>query len=108
MPLIQGDDVPEHRPDECAEDHGGSHQVFVDQTLADGVRDFVQLRPSQRQEVSGEVEEGGEGDRPDRLQQPRSHHGRDRVGRVVQSVQKVERERDDDQADQQRECELMH
>ena len=61
--LQPGDDVPEHRPDQRAEDDRGSHQILVDQPLADRVGDLVQLGPLQGEEVSGEIEEGGESDR---------------------------------------------
>ena len=64
--------------------------------------------PFQREEVSREVEEGGERDRSDRADQPRSDDRRDRVRRVVQAVQEIERERDDDEADEQRKGELVH
>ena len=58
--LEPGDHVPEHRPDQRPKDDGRRHQILVDQALADGVGDRVQLRPQQGQEVGGEVEEGGE------------------------------------------------
>ena len=106
--LQPGDDVPEHGADERAEDDGGSDQILVDDPLADRVRDPVQLRHGKREEVSGEVEEGGEGDRGHRLEQARRNDGSDGVGGIVQPVQKVERQRDEDQADQQRKGELVH
>ena len=43
-----------------------------------------------------------------RAEQPGGDDRRDRIGRVVQAVQKIERQRDDDQADEQRESELVH
>ena len=61
-----------------------------------------------RQKVSREIEEGGKGDRADRADQPRADNRRDRIGGVVQAVEKVEGERDDDQADEERESELVH
>ena len=42
--LEPGDDVPEHRADQRAEDHRGRDQILVDQPLADRVGDLVQLR----------------------------------------------------------------
>ena len=63
---------------------------------------------AKRQEVGREVEEGGEGHRLDRTQQLGRDHRGDRIGGVVQAVQEVERQRQDDQSDQQRQGEFMH
>ncbi len=64
--------------------------------------------PGKRQEIGREVEEGGEGDRLDRAEQLGRDHRRDRIGGVMQAVQKVERQRQGDQADQQRKSEFVH
>jgi len=68
----------------------------------------VQGGPLQGQEVSGEIEEGGEGDRGRGAEQSRPDDRGDRVGRVMKAIQEVERERDDDQADQEGKGELVH
>ena len=85
-----------------------SASFFVDQTFPYGVRDGVQLRPGQRQEIGSKVEEGGKGDRLHRPQQLGGDHRGNRICRVVETVQKVERQREDDQPDQQRQGELVH
>ncbi len=106
--LQPGDDVPEHRSDQGSEDHGGCDQILVDQPLADRVRDLVKLRYGESQEIGREVEEGGEDDRLHRAEQPGRDHGRDRVGGVVEPVQEVERQSDGDEADEQRQGQLVH
>ena len=47
-----------------------------------------------------EIEERGPDDRRLRPQDARRHDGRDRVGRVVQTVQEIEQQRDRDQRDE--------
>ncbi len=96
------DDVPEHRSDQRPEHHGRSHQVLVDQALADRVGDLVQLRHGEREKISSEVEESGECHGLRGAQQARGDDRRDRIGGIVQPVQEVERERDGDEANQQR------
>ena len=59
--------------------------------------------PLERQKVSSEIEEGGEPNRPDGADQPRSHDRRDGVGRIVEAIEKVKRKRDQDKAGEQRE-----
>jgi uncharacterized protein Yka (UPF0111/DUF47 family) len=50
----------------------------------------------------------GEADRDDRREHPRTDHGRDGIGRVMQAVQKIERKRDGNEADEQRKREFVH
>ena len=64
------------------------------------------MRPGERQEVSGEIEEGGKGDRADGADQARADNRRDRVRRVVEAVEKIEGQRNDDQADEERKGKL--
>ena len=89
-----GDDVPEHRADQRPEHDRRGDQILVDQALADRVRDLVKFGHRKRQEIGGEIEEGGEGDRLGRAEQPGRDHGCNRIGGVVQAVQKIERKRD--------------
>src|SRR3546814_1173317 len=67
-----------------------------------------QFGKDDRQEIGGEVEEGGEQHRLHRTQQSCRDHRRDAVGRIVQAVQKVERQREDDEADEERKSEFVH
>ena len=63
----------------------------------------------QAEEQEGdEVEERRPGHRVARPEHARRHDGGDRVGGVVQAVEEIERQRDGDQADQQRKCERCH
>ena len=108
MPFSQVTTFQNIAPTSAPNTTAGRDQILVDQPLADRLGDLVQAREGERQEIGGEVEDAGEEHRLDRPEQPRRDHRRDRIGGVVQPVQKIERQRDDDQADQQREGELVH
>ena len=99
MPLSQVTTFQNIAPTSAPNTTDGRDQILVDQALADRVGDRVQLRPGERQEIGGEVEEGGEGHRLDRAEQLGRDHRGDRIGGVVQAVQEIERQRQDDQSD---------
>jgi hypothetical protein len=87
-----GDDVPGDRAGERAEHQPVGDLGDVDDAGADG------LGHVQAEEDEGhEVEERGPGDGVAGAQHARGDDGGDRVGRVVQAVQEVERQRDGDQ-----------
>ena len=108
MPLSQVTTFQNIAPTSAPNTTAGRDQVLVDQALADRVGDLVQLGQGERQEVGREVEEGGEGDRLDRAEQLGRDHRGDRIGGVVQAVEEIERQREDDQADEQRQGKLVH
>ena len=94
QPEVPGDQIPDDRAGEAAEDHREGDDVDVDHAGADGLRD----RRAER-ERGDEVEER----RPDDRLAGRQHAGRDDrrdgIGGVVKSVDVVEDERDEDQRD---------
>ena len=63
MPLSQVTTFQNIAPTSAPKTTAGRDQILVDQALADRVGDLVQRGPLQRQEIGGEIEEGGEGDR---------------------------------------------
>jgi hypothetical protein len=95
-----GDEVPGDRAGKCTEydarvDDIGRHDADPDR-----------LRHVRAEHQEGdEIEEGGPYDRLLRPQHPRGDDGGDRVRRVVQAVEEVERQRDHDQRDQDRQGE---
>jgi hypothetical protein len=101
--LDPGDDVPEHGPDQRAKHDCRGHRIGIDDTLADG---FRHVQPDQP--IGGKVADSGKDHGSNRRQQARGDHGRDRVGRIVQAVEKVESQRHDDEADKQGHGKLVH
>jgi len=92
-----GDQVPKDRTHQRAEhhtrvDHGGRD---------DSGAKCIGHMQTEKQECD-EIEEGRPGHRVLRRQHAGGDNGRDRIGRVVQPVQEIERECDRDQADQHR------
>ena len=87
MPRYQVIDVPQDRPGKGAENHRRVDDRRIDDPLADGLRDM-----KADEQEGDEVEESRPGDRHLRREDARRDHGRDRIGRVVQAVDEIERE----------------
>ncbi len=100
MPLSQVTTFQNMAPIKRAEDDSRSDQVLVDDALADRIGDPVQLGNCEREEIGGEVEKGREGHRGNGLQEPRRDNRCDGVCCVMQPVQEVERQRNQDEADE--------
>ena len=83
-----GDHVPGDRADQRTEHDVVVHHAGLDDALAHRGR-HLELEHEQRDEI----EEGREQHRLLRLEHARGDHGGDRVGRVVEAVHEVERDR---------------
>ena len=92
-----GDDVPGDGADQGAEYHARVDDVGIDDSSADRLR---HMRP--KDEKCDEIEERGPGHGVLRPQHARRYDRGDRIGRIVQPIEKIERERHHDQSDQDR------
>jgi hypothetical protein len=95
-----GDDLPGDRADQRAEDDTRAHHIGLDDTTADG---FGDMQPEHQE--GDEIEERRPGHRIVRAQNTGGHDGGDRVRRVIHAVEEVERQRDCNQPDEQRQSE---
>jgi len=86
-----GDDLPDDRARQRAEDYAGIDDVRLDNATADRFGDV-----QSEYHEGDEIEESGPGDGVMRTQHTRRNNGRDRVGGIVHAVEEVERQRDDD------------
>ena len=98
-----GQHIPEHRPDERAEDHGGGNDILVDDPATYRFGDVETDDPVGREVAGRGKDHRGDG----RKQLGRDNRG-DRIGGIVQAVEEIERQRHGDQADEQRKGELVH
>ena len=97
QPPIPCDQVPADRADEGGQDHPRIHDVRAHDAPAHRGRHV-----HAEAEGGDEVEDGGPHHGLERRQDPRRHHGGDRVGRVVEAVDEVEEEGDGDDEDDER------
>jgi len=83
-----------NRADQRRHHHGVVDDVRIDDPFADG-RGHVQ----RKQQKGSEIEERGPGDGGPRREHARRDHGGDRVCRVVETIDVVEDQGNDDDAD---------
>ena len=95
-----GDQIPGDRAHQGPEDHPRVDDLGGHDPGADGLRD---MQPEDQER--DEVEECRPHHRIARPQHARRDDGRDRVGGIVQAIEKIEHKRDHDQADQDRQAE---
>jgi hypothetical protein len=92
-----GHDIPSNGAHKCAEDHLRIDDIGSDDPGADGLGN-VQAK----EQKGDEIEERRPNDGIVGAQDPRRDDRRDRVGSVVQSIEKIESQRDRDETNNER------
>ena len=90
------EDLPDDRAGQRAEDHVRVDDIGLDDAAANRFR-HMQAEKQERYEI----EKGGPDNRILRTQHAGGHDGRDRICGIVHAVEKVERQRDRDQREQE-------